>query len=332
MHSQLIIGGIKVDNPLFLAPLAGVSLSAVRGLFRKLGVALTHTEMISSTGLIYGGTKTWHMLDYTEEEKPLVIQLFAGDADSLCRSAELCLKEHSYAGFSINMACPMPKITKRGAGSALLQFPGAAAEMVRRLKGFGLPVWPKIRKIVPDSMYPLNTIQFSEDLLEAGADNVTIHGRTPAQRYEGSADRDEVLGAARRFPGLITASGDVYSPQDVKNYLDGGCVAVIAARGAMANPFMVVQSLRLLGYNTRLTEDEPSLEERADILIDFADSLHRLHAERIALVLLKRFISGFFRGQQGTTEFKRTLAVTKDWNSTYSLLLDWRSYFERGIV
>ena len=131
---------------------------------------------------------------------------------------------------------------------------------------------------------------------------------------------------------MITASGDVYSPQDVKNYLDGGCVAVIAARGAMANPFMVVQSLRLLGYNTRLTEDEPSLEERADILIDFADSLHRLHAERIALVLLKRFISGFFRGQQGTTEFKRTLAVTKDWNSTYSLLLDWRSYFERGIV
>lgn len=332
MPSLMNIGGVSVENPLFLAPLAGVSLSAVRALFRRLGTALTHTEMISSTGLIYGGRKTWHMLDYIEEEKPLVIQLFAGDADSLCRSAELCLREHSYAGFSINMACPMPKITKRRSGSALLQFPNDAVEMVRRLKGFGLPVWPKIRKIISDSVYPLNTIQFSERLIEAGADNVTIHGRTPAQRYEGTADKEEVLAAAKHFPGMITASGDVYSPQDVKHYLDGGCAAVIAARGAMANPFMVVQSLRLLGYNNKLSEDDPSLEARANILIDFADDLRRLHAERVALVLLKRFISGFFRGRAGTTEFKRALAATKDWTATYNILLDWRSYFERGIV
>ena len=330
MSLKLSVGGISVDNPLFLAPLAGVSLSGVRCLFRLLGVGLTHTEMISSTGLLYGGTKTWRMLDHSADEEPLVLQLFATDADSLCRSAELSLKDHSFAGFSINMACPMPKIVKRGAGSALLQTPRQAYEMVRRLKSFGLPVWPKIRKIIPDSTYTLDTDQFTEGLLEAGADNVTIHGRMPAQRYEGIADREVVIRAARQYKGKITASGDVYTPQDVKAYLDGGCVAVIAARGAIANPFMVVQTLRLLGYNTLSLSEDPSLEERAELLVRFADTLHHLHAERIALVLLKRFIPGFFRGKTGTTEFKRKLAVAKDWNAVYELLLDWRSYFERS--
>ncbi len=328
---MMIIGGIKVENPLFLAPLAGITLSGVRCFFRSLGVGLTHTEMISSTGLLYGGQKTWRMLDYSQEEKPLLLQLFAGDAESLCRSAELSLSGHSFDGFSINMACPMPKITKRGAGSALLQKPQMAAEMVRSLKRFGLPVWPKIRKTIPDSTYPLRTAQFTQSLLEAGADQVVIHGRTPAQRYEGASDRNEVCAVSKIFPGCITASGDVYSPIDVKNYLDEGCAGVIAARGALANPLMIVQSLRFLGYNTSILEDDPSLEQRAQMLLQFADMLYRLHPERIALVLLKRFIPGFFRGKQGTTEFKRFLAMTKDWKSTYQLLLNWRSYFERGI-
>jgi len=331
MSSQLLIGGINVDNPLFLAPLAGVTLSGVRSFFRSLGVGLTHTEMISSTGLLYGGQKTLRMLDHTQDESPLLLQLFAGDSDSLCRSAELCLKGHSYDGFSINMACPMPKITKRGAGSALLQKPQAASEMVRRLKSFGLPVWPKIRKTVPDSTYPLDTRQFTQELLEAGADQIVIHGRTPAQRYEGLADKDEVASAAKLYPQMITASGDVYTPLDVKHYLDNGCAGVVAARGAMTNPLMVVHSLRFLGYNTYSADDDPPLDRRSKMLIDFADTLHERHPERIALVLLKRFIPGFFRGKTGTTEFKRTLAMTKDWDSTYQLLLDWRSYFERGI-
>ncbi len=311
--------------------MAGVSLSAVRRFFRALGVGLTHTEMISSTGLIFGGDKTWHMTEYTPEEEPLVIQLFDGDVDRLCHSAEMCLKARKFAAFSINMACPMPKVTKRGAGSKLLQTPKIAAKMVSELKKFGLPVWPKIRKIVADGKnYPCDTFQFTELLLSSGADNVTIHGRTAAQRYEGAADKDEVIRAAKLFPEKITASGDVYSPEDVKYYLVGGCVAVLAARGAVANPFMVVQALSELGYNKGSVSHDPSLEDRARVLIHLADDLRRLHGERIALVLMKRFLSGIFRGCAGTTNFKRTLAMARDWDSSYRILQDWRSYFERG--
>jgi tRNA-dihydrouridine synthase B len=333
MDENMVIGGVKVKNPLFFAPMAGVSICAVRRFFMKLGVALTHTEMISSTGLIYGGAKTIHMTDYTQAEQPLVIQLFDGDPDRLCQSAELCLNRHNYAAISINMACPMPKVTKRGAGSALLRSPETAAEMVKQLKKFGLPIWPKIRKIVRDDKnYKLDTLQFAEMLLEAGADNITIHGRTAPQRYEGRADREEVTRAAKLFPERITASGDVYTAEDVKYYLDGGCAAVLAARGAVANPFMIVQSLRLLGYNNVLLDNDPSLEERAQLLIRFADELHQYHSERIAFVVLKRFLPGIFRGKAGTANFKRTLAVVSNWDSLYKILLDWQSYFERGIA
>lgn len=333
METKLVIGGVKVENPVFFAPLAGVSIAAVRRLFRRLGAALTHTEMISSAGLLYAGTKTWRMTECTDEERPLVLQLFTGDADSLCRSAERCLQSCLYAAFSINMACPMPKVHKKGAGSRLLQNPDVAFAMVRELKKFGLPVWPKIRKIIPDGReYRLDTLQFVEGLLAAGADNVTIHGRTPQQRYEGKADKNEVIRAAQHFKGKITASGDVYAADDVTFYLDNGCAAVLCARGAIADPFMVMQSLQVLGYNNRMSHGDLSLEERAEILIGFADDLCRLHSERAALVLLKRFLSGFFKGRAGTSEFKRTLASAADWDSAYRILRDWHSYFERGFM
>ena len=329
----MIVGGVEVENPLFLAPMAGVTVSAVRRMFRRLGVSLTHSEMVSSTGMIYGGEKTSHMAEYTAEEEPIVLQLFDGDADRLCKSAELCLKERSYAAFSINMACPMPKVTKRGAGSALLKTPDIAASMVRELKKFGLPVWPKIRKVIPDGKdFSLDTLQFTEMLIENGADNVAIHGRTPAQRYEGVSDKDEVLRVASAFPSMITASGDVFSAQDAEFYIKNGCAAVLLARGAVANPFTAVQSLRVLGYNDKLSGDDISLERRAALLCGLANDLKVIHGEHLALVLVKRFAPGIFKECPGISEFKRALAAVRDWESMSGLLSGWRSYFERGIV
>ena len=114
------------------------------------------------------------------------------------------------------MACPMPKVTRRGAGAALLNVPSEAFEMTRRLKRLGLPVWVKMRRVSEGKNE--DTIRFVEGLLDAGAENVCIHGRTAAQRYEGRSDRTVVAEAARRFPGRIAASGDVRTPEDVKDY------------------------------------------------------------------------------------------------------------------
>ena len=132
-----------MKNPVWLAPLAGITTPSVRLFFKSMGAGLTHTEMISCAGLAHGSRKTFSMLRMIEGEGPLVLQLFAPDEVTLFEGARRALSRSSFDAISINMACPMPKVTKKGAGSSLLERPETAAAMVRALTPLGLPVWAK---------------------------------------------------------------------------------------------------------------------------------------------------------------------------------------------
>lgn len=327
------VGGLSIDNPLMLSPLAGITIPAVRRLFWRLGIGLAHTEMVSCAGLIRDNGKTERMLHRAPDEGPLVLQLFAGDVDTLVRGAEAALSgaDH-FLAIGVNMACPMPKVLKKGAGARLLDRMDVAVDMVRELKLLGLPVWPKIRKIVSDGEGP-DTLRFASALIEAGADNVGIHGRTASQRYEGRSDPEEILKVAREFPGMISASGDMTDFESVSSMIHGGCVSVFMARGAISDPFVVPRILLKMGYNigNRSFVQEPTMEERAGLFVSLAEDLMALHGERVALVMLKRFMSGLFRGVPGCGPYKRSIASLSDWSQAMDLVLDWRRYFERGI-
>lgn len=325
----MLIGGLELENPVILAPMAGVTLGAVRRLSRRLGAAATHTEMVSSTGLLHGGAKTKNYLRCTAEEEPVILQLFAGDVDSLARSAEVALKERSFAALSINMACPMPKVLKRGSGAHLLEEPDTAVAMVKALMPFGLPVWPKIRKIAADGKrYRLDTKNFAGALIEAGASLVALHGRTAAQRYEGQADQQEVHRLSAAFPGFIGASGDVNCVETGLAYMKGSAAAVFMARGAVSDPFLTPQLLVALGYNKR--DCDWTAAQRAEEMIRFADEAQELHGTAIALVMTKRFLGGFFKGMQGITELRRSVAALRDWEEMKTTLQQWLVLCERG--
>lgn len=326
------VGGLELTNPVMLAPLAGVTLPAVRRMFWRLGVGLAHTEMVSCAGLVRKNRKTIDMLLRTPGEGPLVLQLFAGDTDTLLRGAEAALSsDASFDAFGINMACPMPKVLKKGAGARLLERLDVAVDMVGNLSRFGLPVWPKIRKIVPEGTGP-DTMSFASALLDAGASNVGIHGRTASQRYEGVSDLAEICRVAEKFPGAISASGDVSSPEDVSAALDGGCISVFLARGGVADPFVLPRILSHLGYNIGdIDREVPSIESRAELFAALAGDLFSFHGERVALVLLKRLMSGIFRGVSGSSSYRRAIASTSDWSAMCVLVREWRQFFERGI-
>ena len=229
------IGNIEIDSPLCLAPLAGITTLTVREFFSSHGAALTHTEMISCAGLVRSNEKTFDMLSVSKKESPLVVQLFANNEGLLVSGGEVVLKRcERFAAFGINMACPMPKITKNGSGASLLKNPELAMKMTQGLKTLGLPVWVKMRRLENDD----DTLRFVDGLISAGADNVCIHGRTCAQRYEGSADRCIIRASASEFPGMISASGDVREVSDIQEYLAMGCAAVMIARGAFSSPFI----------------------------------------------------------------------------------------------
>ncbi|MBQ7544963.1 MAG: tRNA-dihydrouridine synthase family protein [Synergistaceae bacterium] len=285
-------GGIELRNPLCLAPLAGITSLPVREFFSEHGASLTHTEMISCAGLVRNNAKTFDMLAVSEHEAPLIVQLFGNDDRLIAEGAEVVMKKCArFSAFGINMACPMPKITRNGSGAALMKKPDLAARMVRGVKALGLPVWVKIRRLEDDA----DTLRLVEVLAEAGADNVCIHGRTCAQRYEGVADREILRKAAALFPGLIGASGDVRTVDDIQEYLGYGCVVIMLARGIMSNIFLFEE---FCGFS-RTNED------RLNELIRFSHRAEELSGEHRALVLLKRFAGSVLRFSRGAAELRR---------------------------
>ncbi len=287
-----MIGGLNLNSPLCLAPMAGVTTLAVREFFASHGASLTHTEMISCAGLVRDNAKTFDMLKVSEREGAVIVQLFGNDDALIVRGGEVVLRESGrFSAFGVNMACPMPKITRNGSGSALMRKPDLAARIVKGLNGLGLPVWVKIRKFEDDS----ETLRFVELLAEAGADNVCVHGRTPAQRYEGAADRKIIAEAAERFPGLVGASGDVRTPADIDEYLSYGCAVVMLARGIFADPFLFEEYGGL--FRTQ--------EERLTELLNFSHRAEELSGEHRAIVLMKRFAGSVLRFAHGSAELRR---------------------------
>ena len=286
------IGNIEIDSPLCLAPLAGITTLTVREFFSSHGAALTHTEMISCAGLVRSNEKTFDMLSVSKKESPLVVQLFANNEGLLVSGGEVVLKRcERFAAFGINMACPMPKITKNGSGASLLKNPGLAMKMTQGLKTLGLPVWVKMRRLENDD----DTLRFVDGLISSGADNVCIHGRTCAQRYEGSADRCIIRASASEFPGMISASGDVREVSDIQEYLAMGCAAVMIARGAFSSPFIFEEYGGI--FRAR--------DEKIDELVNFARYTDEILGGHRALVLMKRFVGSVLKFEHGSAELRR---------------------------
>ncbi len=326
-EKPISLGGVTVSNPLFLAPLAGVTIPSVRLFFSRLGAGAVHTEMVSSAGLLRSNRKTASMLAVLPGEAPLILQLFAGDGPTLLAGAERALEEGNFAALGINMACPMPKVLKKGAGSRLLERPEVAFGMVRSLASLGLPVWPKIRKCPPS--FPLSTEDFCEGLLKAGASLVALHGRTPAARYAGEADRTITGTCAALFPGKICASGDVYTPGEAAGYLEAGCAAVMLARGALADPFLFARTLAFLGHDVHNSYRNPSPDFQMSLLLSLGDSIFAEEGAGKALLFMKRFLAGMFKGEQGIGALRRAAGHLHSWPEVRELLMEWNRYFER---
>jgi tRNA-dihydrouridine synthase B len=317
---NLEIGGVEVSSPVWLAPLASVTNAAFRAFHRKRGAGLVHTEMISAVGLSYKNKKTGRLLGSAEEPGPVVLQLFAPDAESLAQGAAVAIEMKNFAAIEINMACPMPKVTRKGAGAKLLERVGEARRMVAVLRTFGLPVWVKLRIINEEGSSAL-TEKFCEAMLEAGAGLLLLHGRTPAQKYEGSSDKEKVCETARCFPGRIAASGDYYAPSDAVTYLIGGCAAVLAARGALKDAYLIPKTLASLGYDVMENFVNPAIEDQIKALDEIGRLGLESEGERATLILVRRMLPGLFKNFAGSASIRQACASCRDWSSLEKILM-----------
>lgn len=231
------IGNIKLENKVFLAPMAGITDSVFRMLCKEQGCGLVFTEMVSAKGLYYDNKRTGDLLDTQLDEGPVGVQIFGSDPDIMAEIVAI-IANTDIDLIDINMGCPAPKIVKNGEGAALMKNPKLAGQIVRAVvKVTDKPVTVKMRSGWDEGS--INAIDLAMIVEDAGAKAVTLHGRTREQFYSGTADWDIIRRAKERLSIPVIGNGDIFSAQAGRDMLEQtGCDAIMVARGAQGNPWI----------------------------------------------------------------------------------------------
>ncbi|MDL2229275.1 tRNA dihydrouridine synthase DusB [Treponema sp. OttesenSCG-928-L16] len=308
LYHPLSFGSLRVPGNLFLAPVAGYTDRAFRSICVEQGADFTCTELISSEALVRDSSKTELLLRRAENEPRYAIQLFGADPETMYKAASL-LKAYRPEAVDINAGCPVPKVVKTGAGSALVRRPetlGRIVEAVVRASQDHLgeiPVTVKIRSGWDASS--LNYRETAHIALEAGASLVALHARTRAQGYSGQSDWSHIADLASRISVPLIGSGDLFTPEDGRRMLaETGCAGIMFARGAMGNPFIFSAARSLLVSGTYAW---PEPAERLKTAFRQLVLLSTDAGERIACREMRKQFCAYTKGISGGAALRNTL-------------------------
>ncbi|HUF47059.1 MAG TPA: tRNA dihydrouridine synthase DusB [Vicinamibacterales bacterium] len=264
------IGAVSLDSPVALAPMAGMTDTAFRRLVKRLGgCGLVVSEMVSSEGLVRGIDRTLEYAEYTEEERPVSIQIFGGDPAVMADAAQI-VEGMGADIIDVNMGCPVPKIAKHHAGCSLMREPEHAAGVIRAMtRAVGIPVTVKMR--AGWNEHEINAPRLARLVEDAGAAAVAVHGRTAAQSYSGESDWSLIARVAEGVTIPVFGSGDCVEPEHIVDRLENGRVGgVLVGRGALRNPWIFAQVSEQAAGRCR---SPVALEERGRFLLDYIDLL-----------------------------------------------------------
>ncbi len=238
------IGSVELPSPFAIAPMAGMTDSAFRRLVKRHGgCGLVVTEMVSSEGLVRGIDRTLEYAEYTEEERPISIQIFGGDPEKMAAAAQI-VEGMGADIVDVNMGCPVPKIAKHNAGCSLMREPEHAAAVIGAMtKAVKIPVTVKMRAGWNDQ--ERNAPTLARMVEDAGAAALAVHGRTAAQSYSGSADWELVASIADAVRVPVFGSGDCVDPEQIVGKLRVGIEGVLVGRGVLRNPWILAQAADL---------------------------------------------------------------------------------------
>lgn len=287
------IGNVRIENPVALAPMAGVTDLVFRSIARKMGAGLVVTEMVSSRGLLYDNERTKELLAFAEEERPVAVQLFGSDPQAMGKAARIV------AGLQpdlmdINMGCPTPKIVKNGDGAALMLDPDRAARIVESVvRNSSCPVTVKLRRGWNESSP--SAVDMAPLLVRAGAQGLSVHGRYREQFYRGKADWECIAAVKARVGVPVWGNGDVDSPERALELLQRtGCDGVMIGRAALGNPWIFKEIVHYLRYRQYLPK--PSLEEKIELAVSHLSQLATLKDEYVAVRTMRPQLAWYTKG------------------------------------
>lgn len=293
--NRLFIGNVKIKNPVFSAPMAGVSDRVFRTLAKENDCALTFTEMVSATAIIYNNLKTYDLFDISGDEKPVAVQIFGADPNIMAKAAKIVLEQKPQI-IDINMGCPAPKVVKNNEGSALMKTPKLIGEIVKSVcDAVDVPVMVKIR--AGWSKEHINAVEIAKIIEQSGASAITVHGRTRCQFYSGQADWDIIKKVKESVSIPVVGNGDIHSPLDAKRMLEEtGCDYIMIGRSAMGNPWIFKRTAHYL--KTGVLLKEPSPAERIQMAIRHYQMMLKDKGEFLTVRQMRKHLAWYFKGMK----------------------------------
>ena len=297
------IGTVKIESKLALAPMAGVTDAAFRQICSEKGAGYTVTELVSAKALCYHDTKTAQLLRPFPSEKPFAAQIFGSDVNCMAEAAQMAIEISGADILDINMGCPAPKIAGNRSGSALMLEPDRAESIIRAVKeASSIPVTVKFRKGWDDSH--INAVEFAQMAEAAGADAVTVHGRTRQQMYAPPVDWEIIRQVKNAVSIPVIGNGDVVSPETAKAlYETTGCDLIMIGRGALGAPWLFRQVRQYL--QTGAYEPTPPLEKRMELMVEQMTLAVQYKGERVASHEARKHCGWYISGVRGAAQLRR---------------------------
>ena len=313
------IGNIEVQNPVFLAPMAGVTDWAYRTVCAQLGAGVTVTEMVSSRALVYKDQRSAKLLR-KNEGSICGAQIFGNDPQIMAEGARLALEISGCDFIDINMGCPMPKIANSGDGCGLMRTPELAGDIVAAVKkAVDVPVTIKCR--LGWDKGNLNVLDFTKRMEDNGADLVAVHGRTRAMLYSGVADWDMIHKVKDQLSVPVIANGDIVGGESALKCLNRtGADGIMVGRSVFGDPWIfeeIQYALRGEEYPGR-----PCLKDRIAVAVLQFELSEQDHGEKIACLEARKHFAWYLKGVRNASYYKKEITSLTSMADIYRVAKD----------
>jgi len=314
-QTQLKVGPYTVQPPVVLAPMAGITNAPFRTLCREFsgGKGLFVSEMITTRALVERDAKTMRLIHFDGTEKPRSIQLYGVDPVTVGKAVRMIVDEDLADHIDLNFGCPVPKVTRKGGGSALPYKRNLLRAILREaVTGAGpLPVTMKMRKGIDDDH--ITYLDAGRIAVEEGVTAIALHGRTAAQHYGGTADWDSIARLKETVPEIpVLGNGDIWSAEDAVRMMDRtGCDGVVVGRGCLGRPWLFGDLVAAFEPGGGAGSARPTLKEVAAVMRRHAELLAEwLEDEERGVIDFRKHVAWYTKGFSVGSEMRKRLAIT----------------------